>query len=101
MNAEQLKNSILQRAIEGKLVEQREEIEEDGCPKAKKYTAQEIVEVGYNLDLCGFPHEEEEILEPFELITRYKEKRTALNAEIDDVLGRIEELLACGRDTGK
>ena len=25
MNAEQLKNSILQRAIEGKLVEQREE----------------------------------------------------------------------------
>ena len=24
-----------------------------------------------------------------------------LNAEIDDVLGKIEELLACGRDTGK
>ena len=71
----------------------REEIEEDGSPKAKKYTAQEIVNGGYNLDLCGFPHEEEEILEPFELIARYKDKRTALNAEIDDVLGKIEELL--------
>ena len=79
----------------------REEIEEDGSPKAKKYTARELSDGGYNLDLCGFPHEEEEILEPFELIARYKEKRTALNAEIDDVLGKIEELLACGRDTGK
>lgn len=71
----------------------REEIDEDGNPKAKKYTAQELMDGGCNLDLCGFPHEEEEILEPFELIARYKQEREALNAEIDDVLGRIEELL--------
>ena len=49
----------------------------------------------------SMPLADEEILEPFDLIARYKEKRTALNAEIDDVLGKIEELLACGRDTGK
>ena len=56
-------------------------------------TIRELSDGSYNLDLCGFPHEEEETLEPFELIARYKEKRTALNAEIDDVLGKIEELL--------
>lgn len=71
----------------------REEIDEDGNPKAKKYTVQELMDGGYNLDLCGFPHEEEEILEPFKLIADYKKKRAALNAEIDDVLGKIEELL--------
>ena len=71
----------------------RKEIDEDGNPKAKKYTVQEIMDGGYNLDLCGFPHEEEEILEPFKLIADYKKKRAALNAEIDDVLGKIEKLL--------
>ena len=69
------------------------EIEEDGSPKAKKYTVQEIMDGGYNLDLCGFPHEEEEILEPFALIADYKKKRAALDAEIDGVLERIEKLL--------
>ncbi|MBQ9376717.1 MAG: SAM-dependent DNA methyltransferase [Schwartzia sp.] len=71
----------------------RKEIDEDGSPKAKRYTVRELMDGGYNLDLCGFPHEEEEILEPFELIAQYKQKRAALNAEIDGVLGRIEELL--------
>ena len=67
----------------------REEIEEDGWPKAKKYTAEEIREGGYNLDLCGFPHEEEEILDPMDLIKSYQEHRKELNAEIDRVLGEI------------
>ena len=77
----------------------RKEINIDGFDKAKKYTADEIINTyGYNLDLCGYPHEEEEILEPMELINRYEEKRALLNAEIDSVLAEITSLLGGSAD---
>lgn len=72
----------------------RREITEDGFDKAKKFTAKELSEdLGYNLDQCGYPHEEEEILAPLDLIHRYEEQRASLNAEIDRVLGEITSLL--------
>lgn len=71
----------------------RKEIEVDGWDKAKKFSAQEIADNNYNLDLCGFPHEEEEILPADELIENYKEKRAYLNKKIDDVLANIEKML--------
>lgn len=74
--------------------ENRQEITEDGFDKAKKFSVQQLTEeLGYNLDQCGFPHEEEEILEPMELIRRYEEQRASLNAEIDQVLEEITSLL--------
>ena len=73
--------------------ENREEIEVDGFPKAKRYSIDEIVERSYNIDLCGFPHEEEVILEPMNLIQEYQEKRASLNAEIDHVLEQITSML--------
>jgi len=71
----------------------REEIEVDGFPKAKKYLISEIEERSYNIDLCGYPHEEEVILEPMDLIQQYQEKRASLNAEIDHVLEQITSML--------
>lgn len=71
----------------------REEIELNGFPKAKKYSITEIEERSYNIDLCGFPQEEEVILEPMDLIQEYQEKRAALNAEIDHVLDQITSML--------
>ena len=71
----------------------REEISLDGFDKAKKYTREQLEEKGYNLDLCGYPHEEEEILTPLELIHRYEEQRSALNSEIDRVLSEITAML--------
>ena len=71
----------------------REEINVDGFDKAKKYTAEEIAARNYNLDLCGYPHEEEEILPPKELIQQYQEKRASLNADIDRILAQITEIL--------
>lgn len=71
----------------------REEITIDGFDKAKKYTAQELADKNYNLDLCGFPHEEEEILPPKELIQQYQEKRASLNADIDRILEQITGIL--------
>lgn len=74
----------------------REEIAIDGFDKAKKYTAEELADRNFNFDLCGSPHEEEEILPPHELIQQYKEKRASLNADIDCVLVKIEDILGAG-----
>lgn len=89
----------------------REEINIDGFDKAKKYTAYKtengdielrdsngLVITNYNLDLCGYPHIEEEILDPMDLIQRYQEERASLNAEIDRVLADITAILGGVRE---
>lgn len=73
--------------------EDRQELNEDDFDKAKKYTVQELADRTYNIDLCGYPHEEEEILPPKELIQQYQEKRASLNADIDRILAQITEIL--------
>ena len=73
--------------------ENRVEISEDGFDKAKKYSAEELALRNYNIDLCGYPHEEEEILAPKELIQQYQEKRASLNADIDRILAQITDIL--------
>ena len=81
----------------------REEIIIDGFDKARKYGVDEIVARTYNIDLCGYPHEEEEILPPKELIQQYQEKRASLNADIDRILAQITEILGIDmtEDEGK
>ncbi len=71
----------------------REEITVDKWPKAKKYTAEVIAAGGYNLDLCGFPHEEEEILPPDELIADYLGQMELLEESIKDVSIYLKENL--------
>jgi len=71
----------------------RKPINEDGFDKAAKYSVKEIENRNYNLDICGYPHEEEEILPPLELIAQYQEKRTKLNLEIDCILGKVMAIL--------
>lgn len=75
----------------------RRELTADGFDKAKKFTTRQLAEeFGYNLDQCGYPHEEEEILAPLDLIQRYEEERSSLNAEIDRVLADITAILRGG-----
>lgn len=71
----------------------RQELTQEGYPKAKRYDMAEIMASGYNLDLCGFPHEEEEILDPFTVMDQYKTERAKLNAEIDEILADIAGIL--------
>ncbi len=71
----------------------RKEINIDGFDKAKCYTAEEIAERNYNIDLCGYPHEEEVILPPKELIQQYQKERARLNADIDKILAQITDIL--------
>ena len=77
--------------------DERTELTQDGFLKAQCFTYEQLTEeLGYNLDQCGYPHEEEEILSPVETIQNYQEKRASLNAEIDKVLAELEALLLRG-----
>ena len=75
------------------IVDEKENEESSVTYKAKCYHIKEIIENGYNLDLCGYPHKEEIILEPKELIAKYQEERAKLNAEIDKILEEVSKLL--------
>jgi type I restriction enzyme M protein len=61
--------------------------------KAKSYLVQELINRNYDLDLCGYPAAEEEVLSPRETIQLFHEKRDALNTQIDKRLAEIEALL--------
>lgn len=72
----------------------RGEIEEaNGNFKAKCYEKSFLESNNYNLDLCGFVSEEEEILEPFELIAQIKEERTRLNHTLDSLMNQISDII--------
>lgn len=58
--------------------------------KAKAFTPRELAERSFNLDLCGYPRDEEEVLRPEETIQRYKRQRDELNTRIDEQLALIE-----------
>ena len=75
----------------------REVIPDGEYFKSQKFTADYLLnEQGCNIDLCGYPHEEEEVLDPLDTIREYQERRTSLNAEIDKVLAELEALLTGG-----
>lgn len=62
----------------------------DGFDKARFFTAVELQALNYDFDkCCPFPHVEEEILEPGDLIARYQAERAGLNADIDRILSHV------------
>lgn len=68
-------------------------------PMCKKYKAETLInEYGCNIDLCGYPHLEEDILEPKDLIQRYEEQRASLNQKIDNVLSEIKNIIGLKDD---
>ena len=72
--------------------DRKEITDEEGNPKSKCYSAQELIDSNYNFDVCGYPHEEEVIFSVSETIQSYEEKRSKLNADIDNLLAQITEL---------
>ncbi|WP_096013244.1 type I restriction-modification system subunit M [Campylobacter lanienae] len=73
--------------------DRKEIADEEGNPKAKCFTSQELIEGGYNLDLCGYPHEEEEILSIKETIINYKKHSEAAEEKINVTLAKITKIL--------
>ncbi|MGM9561600.1 MAG: N-6 DNA methylase [Phascolarctobacterium sp.] len=65
----------------------------EGSFKAKKYSADEIAQRGYNLDLCGFPKEKKEILSPEDTMRNFVERRAELDKLMDDKLAQIKALM--------
>ncbi|MGI6608813.1 MAG: N-6 DNA methylase [Erysipelotrichaceae bacterium] len=61
--------------------------------KAKKYTIDEIKELNYNLDQCGYPVEEEVILSPKETMDNFIERREKLEKQLDEKLEKIIKLV--------
>ena len=61
--------------------------------KSKCYTTSEIAENGYNLDLCGFPTIQKEILSPEDTIRAFMEHRATLNEKLDKQLHDILSLM--------
>ena len=61
--------------------------------KAKKYTAEEIAAGDYNLDLCGFPVEEKEILSPEETIKNYIEQKRLLERRLTLATDNLQSYL--------
>ena len=71
----------------------RVELEEDGFPKAKAFTPEELQSLDFNLDQCGYKTTEEEILPPNELIAKYHADRAAQEAIMDNALSKILALI--------
>lgn len=74
----------------------RVEIKDKSLPttwKSKKYTINEIIARGYNIDLCGFPVKKKVILSPEETVTNYKEQRAFLDASFEKKLNKILAIL--------
>lgn len=69
------------------------EDEDTNTHKSRSYAIDELAKGNYNLDLCGYPTYEEEILSPEETVINFKKKREELNREIDSKLESIIEML--------
>ncbi len=71
----------------------RTELFEEGNEKCRRFKKSEISANGYNLDLCKYPKEEEQILSIKETILNYKEHSAAADTQINSTLQKITEIL--------
>lgn len=76
----------------------RSEKQVDGVDKVKKFSVDEIKALDYNLDLCGYPQEQEEILPPKELIAKYQAEREAHEKKMNEALARILEMIGVNHE---
>ena len=61
--------------------------------KSKSFTKNEIEELSYNLDQCGYPVEEELILSPKDTMNGFIKKREKLEKQLDEKLKEIIDLI--------
>lgn len=61
--------------------------------KSKKFTIDEIKNLNYNLDQCGYPVKEEIILSPKETMDNFITKRESLEKQLDEKLQDIIKLI--------
>ncbi len=79
--------------------DRKEIVLDEGNEKSRRFTAQQLIDLNCNLDLCKFPKDEEEVLPPAELLADYFARRTELDHQIDSTLSALQSLL--GIDTSE
>ena len=67
--------------------------DENSEQKAGFFSTELLKSREYNLDLCGYPSKDEEILEPFALIEKYKNEQAKASQEISKILEQITDIL--------
>ncbi|MDA3077574.1 type I restriction-modification system subunit M [Campylobacter sp. JMF_06 NA1] len=67
--------------------------DENGNPKAAKFSKAQLIDKNYNLDLCGFIEAKDEILPPFELIEKFTHEQNELKSQMSATLEAIEAIL--------
>ena len=68
----------------------RSEMFEEGNEKARCFKKSEIAANGYNLDLCKYPKDEEEILSPKELINHFETVNSKCISEIENIFNSLK-----------
>lgn len=61
--------------------------------KSKKFTIEELSNLNYNLDQCGYPKKEEIILSPRETIDNFITRRETLEKQLDEKLEGIIKII--------
>ena len=61
--------------------------------KSKKFTIEELSNLNYNLDQCGYPVKEDIILSPKETMNNFINKRESLEKQLDEKLTEIIKLI--------
>lgn len=67
--------------------------DENGNPKAAKFSKTELIDKNYNLDLCRFIEAKDEILPPFELIEKFTHEQNELKSKMSATLEAIKTIL--------
>lgn len=68
-------------------------LDDDGNDKAKYFSKDELISRSYNFDLCGYPSANEEILEPYELIEKFKAEQSTATQKLNATLDKITAIL--------
>ena len=69
-------------------------IEVDGKDKAKFFSIDELAAMNYDFDkCCPFPHTDEEIFAPEDIIENFLAERADIQSEVADVLAEIQNKL--------
>ena len=71
--------------------------DDDGNDKARLYSVKELIDNGYNFDLCKFSKKTDEVLAPAELLEQYYEQRSTLEREINSTLDEIQKMLGLNK----
>jgi type I restriction enzyme M protein len=67
-----------------------------GSDVSQYVPVEDIIANGYNLDICGFPHNTVEILPPDKFISQYFNEKAAISARIENILERISSAMEQG-----